>query len=269
MTEAESHPDASGRCYPFPCKSVYSNPGYQCPQEISQCTGMFPETMRLALNRRRNRGPGSVRGSIKLDWSQEAEDSPEWHTGDGCGIKPPQRHAPGPPPVDTREMGISEVQGHPCVHCEFEVSLVYLRPCHKREVEKEEGNRREGKERRGLGMEREGSPSRGRHAHRVKTPCPVAASDCLGKCLRSPAQPVPCQPPPPLPRLLCLWLPSPLPHIQSQYLYLLLQGCHLAAQSLLLLGAGWGGLLHLQSLLQCKDFFGQVCDLAKGRGPCE
>ena len=131
MTEAESHPDASGRCYPFPCKSVYSNPGYQCPQEISQCTGMFPETMRLALNRRRNRGPGSVRGSIKLDWSQEAEDSPEWHTGDGCGIKPPQRHAPGPPPVDTREMGISEVQGHPCVHCEFEVSVGYLSPCCK------------------------------------------------------------------------------------------------------------------------------------------
>lgn len=56
--------------------------------------------------------------------------------------------------------------------------------------------------------------------------------------------------------------------MQSQYLYLLLQGCHLATEGLLLLlGAGWGRLLQLQSLLQCKDFFGQICDLVRGGDP--
>lgn len=174
-TEAESHPDAPSGCSLALANLSIQTQGSQCLQEIGQCTGMFPEATRLTLTRRRNRDPGNGRGIIKVGLGQEAEDSPEWHTGDGCGTKPPQHHAPGPPPVDTWESEGSEVQDHPCVYCEFEVSLGYMRPCHKREVEKEGGNKgREGE--KGIWK---GSSSTGRHIHTVytsvKTPCPVAA----------------------------------------------------------------------------------------------
>lgn len=89
---------------------------------------------------------------------QEAGDSPEWRTGDGCGIKPPQCSVPGPPPVDTRKREGSELQAHPYLQSESEVSLGYLRPCLKRKTEKEKG--REGE--KGIW---EGSPSTGRCTH--------------------------------------------------------------------------------------------------------